>query len=120
MPDGEHQFVNIALAGVRSPRVSSRQDEVSEQWGEEVISRLPATRYIYSSPIYIVRLNSSRSRVFCNDMSVYKSSHYQPLQLHLSKRVPTHQRRHLPPPSLLAQVYNVLFNMLSWLNNSVR
>lgn len=35
MPDGEHQFVNIALAGVRSARVSSKQGESSEQWGEE-------------------------------------------------------------------------------------
>lgn len=44
MPDGEHQFVNIALAGVRSPRVSSRQDEPSEQYGEEVIFYIPMTR----------------------------------------------------------------------------
>ncbi|CAL1707496.1 unnamed protein product [Somion occarium] len=35
MPDGEHQFVNIALAGVRSPRVSSNKGEPSEPWAEE-------------------------------------------------------------------------------------
>ncbi|CDO69288.1 hypothetical protein BN946_scf184976.g7 [Trametes cinnabarina] len=35
LPDGDHQFVNIALAGVRSPRVASKPGEVSEQWGEE-------------------------------------------------------------------------------------
>ncbi|KAJ6625540.1 hypothetical protein B0H10DRAFT_2312806 [Mycena sp. CBHHK59/15] len=35
MPDGEHQIVNIALAGVRSARVSSKQGEPSEPWGEE-------------------------------------------------------------------------------------
>ncbi|RDB25021.1 Nuclease domain-containing protein 1 [Hypsizygus marmoreus] len=35
MPDGEHQVVNIALAGVRSPRASSKQGEPSEPWGEE-------------------------------------------------------------------------------------
>ncbi|KAJ7647235.1 hypothetical protein FB45DRAFT_892832 [Roridomyces roridus] len=35
MPDGEHQIVNIALAGVRSARASSKQGEASEQWGEE-------------------------------------------------------------------------------------
>ncbi|KAI9068054.1 transcription factor [Trametes sanguinea] len=35
MPDGDHQFVNIALAGVRSPRVASKSGETSEQWGEE-------------------------------------------------------------------------------------
>lgn len=36
MPDGDHQIVNIALAGVRSARVSSKQGEPSEAWGEEV------------------------------------------------------------------------------------
>lgn len=36
MPDGEHQIVNIALAGVRSARASSKQGEPSEPWGEEV------------------------------------------------------------------------------------
>ncbi|KAJ6499990.1 hypothetical protein C8R47DRAFT_970738 [Mycena vitilis] len=35
MPDGEHQIVNIALAGVRSARASSKQGEPSEPWGEE-------------------------------------------------------------------------------------
>ncbi|KAG6842174.1 hypothetical protein C0991_001667 [Blastosporella zonata] len=35
MPDGEHQIVNIALAGVRSPRASTKQGEPSEPWGEE-------------------------------------------------------------------------------------
>ncbi|KIY49308.1 transcription factor [Fistulina hepatica ATCC 64428] len=36
MPEGEHQFVNIALAGVRSPRISSKPgDAPTEQWGEE-------------------------------------------------------------------------------------
>lgn len=36
MPDGEHQVVNIALAGVRSARASNKQGEPSEPWGEEV------------------------------------------------------------------------------------
>lgn len=36
MPDGDHQIVNIALAGVRSARVSSKQGEPSEPWAEEV------------------------------------------------------------------------------------
>ena len=36
MPDGDHQFVNIALAGVRCPRVGSKPGETTEQWGEEV------------------------------------------------------------------------------------
>ncbi|OAX42282.1 hypothetical protein K503DRAFT_797296 [Rhizopogon vinicolor AM-OR11-026] len=35
MPDGEHQMVNIALAGVRCARTSSKQGEPSEPWAEE-------------------------------------------------------------------------------------
>ncbi|OCH88265.1 transcription factor [Obba rivulosa] len=35
MPDGEHQFINLALAGVRCARVSGKQGESSEPWGEE-------------------------------------------------------------------------------------
>lgn len=38
MPDGEHQVINIALAGVRCSRASSKQGESSEPWGEEVRS----------------------------------------------------------------------------------
>ena len=38
MPDGDHQFVNIALAGVRSSRVGSKPGETTEPWGEEVSS----------------------------------------------------------------------------------
>lgn len=36
MPDGEHQFVNITLAGARSPRTASKQGETSEALGDEV------------------------------------------------------------------------------------
>lgn len=36
MPDGEHQFVNITLAGARSPRTASKQGETSEPLGDEV------------------------------------------------------------------------------------
>ncbi|KDQ53594.1 hypothetical protein JAAARDRAFT_72541 [Jaapia argillacea MUCL 33604] len=36
MPDGDHQFVNIVLAGVRCARSStSKQGESAEPWGEE-------------------------------------------------------------------------------------
>ncbi|KAI0051169.1 transcription factor [Auriscalpium vulgare] len=33
--DGEHQFINLTLAGVRSARAASKQGEPSEPWGEE-------------------------------------------------------------------------------------
>lgn len=36
MPDGEHQFVNITLAGARSPRAASRPGETSEPSADEV------------------------------------------------------------------------------------
>ena len=36
MPEGEHQFVNITLAGARSPRAASKQGETSEPWADEV------------------------------------------------------------------------------------
>ncbi|KAI0311712.1 hypothetical protein OF83DRAFT_1149705 [Amylostereum chailletii] len=35
LPEGDHQYINVALAGVRSARASSKQGEPSEQWGEE-------------------------------------------------------------------------------------
>ena len=37
LSESEHQFVNVAMAGVRTPRASTKQGEPSEQWGEEVI-----------------------------------------------------------------------------------
>lgn len=35
MPDGDHQYANIALAGVRCPRLSSKPEETSEAFAEE-------------------------------------------------------------------------------------
>ncbi|KIK67322.1 hypothetical protein GYMLUDRAFT_37413 [Collybiopsis luxurians FD-317 M1] len=35
LPEGDHQFVNVALAGVRAARASTKQGEPSEPWGEE-------------------------------------------------------------------------------------
>jgi len=36
LSDDTHQFVNVALAGVRTPRAAGREGESAEQWGEEV------------------------------------------------------------------------------------
>jgi hypothetical protein len=44
MPDGEHQFVNITLAGARSPRAASKQGETFEPLGDEV-SRMDLKLY---------------------------------------------------------------------------
>ncbi|KAG7098664.1 hypothetical protein E1B28_000580 [Marasmius oreades] len=35
LPEGDQQMVNIALAGVRSAKASSKQGETAEPWGEE-------------------------------------------------------------------------------------
>ena len=35
LPDGDHQFVNLTLAGVKSPRFGNRSEETPEQFGEE-------------------------------------------------------------------------------------
>lgn len=51
MPDGEHQVVNIALAGVRSARASTKQGEPSEPWGEEV-GCLTVSEYLLFSHQY--------------------------------------------------------------------
>ena len=36
LSETEHQFVTVAMAGVRTPRLSTKQGEPSEQWAEEV------------------------------------------------------------------------------------
>lgn len=35
LPDGDHQFVNLTLAGVKSPRAVNKPEETPEQYGEE-------------------------------------------------------------------------------------
>ncbi|KAG9094261.1 hypothetical protein FRC07_011333, partial [Ceratobasidium sp. 392] len=35
MPEDQHQFANISLAGVRCPRAGGRDGEAAEEWGEE-------------------------------------------------------------------------------------
>jgi staphylococcal nuclease domain-containing protein 1 len=36
MPEDQHQFANISLAGVRCPRAGGREGETAEEYGEEV------------------------------------------------------------------------------------
>lgn len=36
MPEDQHQFANISLAGVRCSRAAGRDGEAAEEWGEEV------------------------------------------------------------------------------------
>lgn len=37
LPGDVHQIINLALAGVRSPRASGREAETAEPWGDEVL-----------------------------------------------------------------------------------
>jgi len=46
LSETDHQFVNVGMAGVKTPRVSTKQGEPSEQWGEEV-SRMYAIVSFY-------------------------------------------------------------------------
>lgn len=36
MPEGEHQWINLALAGVRAPRAAVKAGDSSEPYGDEV------------------------------------------------------------------------------------
>jgi len=46
LSEGEHQFANVGMAGVKTPRTSAKQGELSEQWGEEV-TRIYAIVFCY-------------------------------------------------------------------------
>jgi staphylococcal nuclease domain-containing protein 1 len=80
MPDGEHQFVNITLAGARSPRVASKQGETSEPSGDEVsryrsLTNAAAALMLSSKPS---RRNILPNRVYFNAQSKYNFFHYPP------------------------------------------
>ncbi len=68
MPDDEHQFVNITLAGARSPRSASKQGETSEPLGDEV----SLYRYLTNAVHKLIlsskpsRRNISPNRVYFN------------------------------------------------------
>lgn len=67
MPDGEHQVINIALAGVRCARAASKQGEPSETWGEEVSCPLNHMEPLTNSTIF--RPNSLPNLVFYSALS---------------------------------------------------
>ena len=62
LSDGEHQFVNIAMAGVRTPRTSTKQGDPAEQWGEEVIPIYPVISLSRALILDIVGGRPSRSQ----------------------------------------------------------
>ena len=85
MPDGEHQMVNIALAGVRSARVASKQREPSEPWGEEV--RCPTCISPSCTNFILSRRNSLQSLAFYSVLCALSYSLCQHLRLRLSRPV---------------------------------
>lgn len=92
MPDGEHQFINIALAGVRSARSASKQGEPSEPWGDEV-GPTHRLHHVYSTVmrlinIYLNRLNSSPNPVFFNALYGCNCYLYQHLRQRRFRAVP--------------------------------
>ncbi len=108
LPDGDHQFVNIALAGVRCARVASRPGDTSEPWGEEVSH---ARARVMRAVVHVIvvgvlvahRQSSSQSRDCCSDTSACSSCLYRmPLPRHF-RQARTLQLRH-PRRSTLEQV----------------
>ncbi|KAI0029095.1 hypothetical protein K488DRAFT_80365 [Vararia minispora EC-137] len=55
MPEGEHQFINLALAGVRAPRVAAKPGESSEAWGDE--ARFFAESRLLQRPVKVQLLS---------------------------------------------------------------
>jgi staphylococcal nuclease domain-containing protein 1 len=100
MPDGDHQIVNIALAGVRSARPSSKQGEPSDPWGEEVCSCCNFRNMLH---ILSSRPNFSLNLVCCNVRFGYKYYLYLTQLPHHSNRGQVLLRSH-QLAYLLAQV----------------
>lgn len=96
MPDGDHQMVNIALAGVRSARVSSKPGEVSEPWGEEV-------GLLDTSPIVtlIDEINFAQAKFFTESRLLQRHVRVQILSLPSSTATPfqTGANAAAPPPA---------------------
>ena len=72
MPDGDHQIVNITLAGVKSPRAAAKPGDASEPLGEEVgsivVLKCTSSFYLLTNVILSRRsflLNLAFSNVWC-------------------------------------------------------
>lgn len=98
MPEGDHQFVNISLAGVRCPRFASKQGESSEEFAEEVRYKLLICSAMVLNMCSYERPNSSRSQGYSNVLSGSNSFPY----LH---RLPRHSKTRKMDLHLLPRVY---------------
>lgn len=57
MPEGDHQVVNLSIAGVRCARSSGKPGESAEPWGDEV--GFPLTHNVYFVS------DSDSGKIFC-------------------------------------------------------
>lgn len=89
MPNGEHQLINIALAGVRCARTSSKPDESSEPWAEEVCS-----------PVHIprARAKSLQAKFFTESRLLQRAVRVVILSLPNSPATPFQTGASAPPP----------------------
>lgn len=71
LPDGDHQFVNITLAGVRSPRVANKPEETSEPFGEEV-------KFCFAIPLAFPVLTHGVGQILHGDAPAATSSDRTP------------------------------------------
>jgi hypothetical protein len=83
MPDGEHQFVNIALVGARSPRVASKQGETSEPWGDEVsdcggLAYMPREYLNHAGEIFHRIASASTRRKSSTSLATHRDRHAIP------------------------------------------
>ena len=100
MPDGDHQMVNIALAGVKGGRVATKPGEVSEPFAEEVSRDTPCPTSGRLNTPYC-RANSLRNLDCFNALSRCKSYPFQTQHLHLSN--PSRMRARPPLPAFSSE-----------------
>lgn len=85
-------MVNIALAGVRSARASTKQGEISEAWGEEVSSPSILTSSCQSLILH-------KAKFFTESRLLQRPVRVQILSLPNSTAVPFQSAANAAPPS---------------------
>ena len=94
MPEGDHQFVNITLAGVRSPRVASKPDETSEPFGEEVRST-----YRHGASLLFLTLDHLQAKFFTESRLLQRPVKVELLSLPSSTATPFQTTSSSPAPT---------------------
>lgn len=110
LPDGGHQLINIALAGVRCARTSSKPDESPEPWAEEVCS--PA--YMPSA-----RADPVQAKFFTESRLLQRAVRVVILSLPSSPATPFQTGTSAPPPpaSIFIGSGELLFHLMLYLSS---